>query len=377
MNRFWGAAVVAVGIMWAGAAQADCNQPAAQAVTQVPVDGHPFSAIPAADGCTVFVSFLGKLSRIAVLKRDNGTLSVSQTVSIEGKVAGMALSPDGRFLAAANGAGALLFDTATLARGDAHPLHDLRVDAEAGSINVAFSPDGHLLFIANEKAATISVFDVSGLPAAPKAIGKLSTGNAPVGMTFSADGKLLYATSEIGSSSWAPKCTSEGKPHPSGMLLVFDISKAATDSSIAMAAGVAAGCNAVRVMLSPDGGTAYVTARGDNAVHVLDTARLMTDPTHALKTSITVGSSPVGLAVAGANVFITNSDRFGGGVNQTVSVLDATHPEAPARTIPAGGFPRELKLTADGNTLLVTNFATQTLELVDLKRLDQATQPAK
>jgi YVTN family beta-propeller protein len=156
------------------------------------------------------------------------------------------------------------------------------------------------------------------------------------------------------------------------MLLVLDLSKVMTNSTIPMVAGVAAGCNAVRVALSPDGATVYVTARGDNALHVLDSARLLADPTHAQKSVITVGTSPVGIAVSGSLIFLANSDRFGGGENQTVSVLDAGRPEAAARAIPAGGFPRELKLTADGNTLLLTNFATQTLELVDLKRLDQA-----
>jgi DNA-binding beta-propeller fold protein YncE len=38
-------------------------------------------------------------------------------------------------------------------------------------------------------------------------------------------------------------------------------------------------------------------------------------------------------------------------------------------TIPAGTFPRELRVTEDGRTLLVTNFNSSTLELVDLARL--------
>lgn len=37
--------------------------------------------------------------------------------------------------------------------------------------------------------------------------------------------------------------------------------------------------------------------------------------------------------------------------------------------VPAGAFPRELRATADGQTLLVTNFLSRTLELVDLTRL--------
>lgn len=36
---------------------------------------------------------------------------------------------------------------------------------------------------------------------------------------------------------------------------------------------------------------------------------------------------------------------------------------------PTGGFPRELRLTADGHTLLVTNFFSRTVELVDWNRV--------
>jgi len=69
---------------------------------------------------------------------------------------------------------------------------------------------------------------------------------------------------------------------------------------------------------------------------------------------------------------VTNSNRFGGSANQSISVVDAQNPSAPQASLPAGGFPRELKLTADGNTLLVTNFASGTVELVDMARLSQA-----
>ncbi|MCG6955955.1 MAG: hypothetical protein LJF04_08180 [Gemmatimonadetes bacterium] len=42
--------------------------------------------------------------------------------------------------------------------------------------------------------------------------------------------------------------------------------------------------------------------------------------------------------------------------------------DAVVGSIPAGAFPRELRLTADGRTLLVTNYASRTLEVVDLER---------
>ena len=37
--------------------------------------------------------------------------------------------------------------------------------------------------------------------------------------------------------------------------------------------------------------------------------------------------------------------------------------------IPAGGFPREIRVSADGKTMFVTNFTSGTLEMVELARV--------
>lgn len=364
MGRALGLALALAGALWAQGAWADCNKPAADAVMQVPLSGHPFSAIPTPDGCTLFVSLTAQHSRIAVLTRNDGQVQLAHEVAVPGLVTGMALSPDGRTLAAANGAGVLLFDAARLAAGDEKALVASADDGpQAASIYAAFSPDGHFLFVANERSASLTLYDLGG--GALKAIGPVPTGGAPVGLVFSADGKRLYSTSEVGPRGWDAKCTSEGPPHPEGLLLMFDVAKAAADPRSAMVGGVPAGCNAVRVALSPDGATAYVTARGANALLAFDAARL------ALKATVAVGKSPVGVAAAGDKVFVTNSDRFGGGGNQSVSVLGAANLSGPQGSIPAGGFPRELKVTADGKTLLVTNYASGSLELADLARLPE------
>ena len=48
----------------------------------------------------------------------------------------------------------------------------------------------------------------------------------------------------------------------------------------------------------------------------------------------------------------------------------STNPDgAIVGQIPAGAFPRELHVTQDRRTLLLTNFNSATLELVDLTRL--------
>lgn len=366
MGRALGLALVVAGVACAQGALADCNRPAAEAITQVTVPGHPFAAIPTADGCAIFVSLLAqKQSHIAVLKRDNGIVSIAQNVAVDGMVGGMALSPDGKTLAATTGAGVALLDTAKLLAGSDAVIATAEDGPHAGAIYIAFSPDGRLLVVANERSASLSVYEAAGL----KPIGLIPVAGAPVGLAFSTDGTRLYSTSEVGPRTWEAKCTTEGPPHAEGVLLVIDVAKAATDPAKAVIGGVASGCNTVRVALSPDGATAYATARGANAVQAFDTAKLIADPSHALKGAIAVGTSPVGVVAARDKVFVTNSNRFGGGDSQSVSVLQAANLSSPQSSIPAGGFPRELKITADGNTLLVTNFTSGSVELVDLARL--------
>ncbi|PYM08097.1 MAG: hypothetical protein DMD82_03795 [Candidatus Rokuibacteriota bacterium] len=46
-------------------------------------------------------------------------------------------------------------------------------------------------------------------------------------------------------------------------------------------------------------------------------------------------------------------------------------------SIPAGGFPRELRVTEDGRTLVVSNFNSNTVEFVDIGRLGFARSQAR
>ena len=102
-------------------AQADCNQPAAEPVTHVTLPGHPFAAIPTRDGCTIFVSLSAtRDSHIVVLRRDGGTVVLLHDNASVGLLTGMALSPDGRYLAAARPTGATPTETfATMASPEA------------------------------------------------------------------------------------------------------------------------------------------------------------------------------------------------------------------------------------------------------------------
>jgi DNA-binding beta-propeller fold protein YncE len=370
-----------------GAAQAqDCNTAGAQTVVTVPLSGSPFSAIPTSDGCTVFVSLGGPQGgRIVVMRRAGGRLAVAHEVKLpSGSPAGMRLSPDGRVLAAANVEGVVLYDAARLAAGDAAPLAMARSEAPGSSIAastyVGISPDNRLLFVADEQVEAITVYDLPRLRGGDtQAIGRIPVGRAPVGLVFSPDGRTLYSTSQqqAGGKGAATCRPPLGAPAGAanttpGSLFVIDVATAAKNPAQSVSAKVDMGCDPVRVELSPDGRRAYITARSQNTLEIFDTTRLISDGPKARIASIPVGSLPVGVAVAGNRVIVGNSNRLAPNSRlEWLSVIDSATNQVVG-DIPAGGFPREMNLTADGKTLLVTNFASQSVSMIDLAGLTPA-----
>ena len=88
-------------------------------------------------------------------------------------------------------------------------------------------------------------------------------------------------------------------------------------------------------------------------------------------------SAPVPIAVTdgGKKILVGNSNRFAASENdkQSVTVIDAgkisSGMSAVLGTIPAQGFPREFGYSADGRTLFLSNFTSNTLEIIDVERL--------
>jgi len=379
-------------LMVSSPAQAQtCNAPATDIVSTVSLPGAPFAAIPTNDGCTIFVSMNSQQDRttpghIAVLSRAGGKVILAHDIPIpsQGAVGGMALSHDGKFLAVSNGSGVLLLDADRLVAGDGKPVanatdpHEAGPQGQAGSIYVAISPDDKVLFVSDEGTASVTVYDLAKLRGGDtNLIGRISVGIAPVGLVFSPDGRRLYTTSEIAQPGSMPAtCPGEGGSGgttPQGLLTVVDVARAARDPAGAVLAKVPSGCDPVRVALSKDGSRAFVTARGADSLMVFDTAKLVTDADHASIATVIAGKSPVGVAVAGQNVVTADSNRFAqaGRKGEWLSVIDPATSKLIGN-VPAGLFPRELYVTADGETLLVTNFSSNSLGLVDLARLTPA-----
>lgn len=377
-------------------AQGNCNAPAKDPIVQLEVPGSPFEPVVSADGCRLFVTLASSngAGQIAVVRREGGKLSLVRTVPVKGSPTGAVLTRDGKTLIVADGDYIAFLDAARLATGDGEPvLGYIGGRSGTGFIYAAVSADDKTLFVSAERAESIIVVNLERVRAgaidSDAAIGKLDVGNAPVAVTLSPDGRYLYTTSQVAGVDWKwpdecrpenPAAGRAGMPryHALGAVVVFDAMKAVTDPAHALVSRVAAGCNPVRLVLSPDGNTAYVTARGDNSLLAFDAHRMLGDGAHALLGKVKVGVAPVGIAVidSGARIVVTNSNRFAGGGSdrQPLAVVDAAKLRAGGKDavlgeIPAGGFPREIRVSADGKTMFVTNFTSGTVEMVDLARV--------
>jgi DNA-binding beta-propeller fold protein YncE len=183
--------------------------------------------------------------------------------------------------------------------------------------------------------------------------------------------------------NWPRACKPEGAAvpdtvitNPEGAVVVIDVARAKTDPEHAVAARVPAGCSPVRMTRSPKGDRIYVSARNNNAVLEFDTAKLVSDSPHAMIGMAPTGDAPVPVMLVdgGRRLVVGNSNRFAGrGEPDSLTVLDAAKIgkglAAVQGMIPAGSFPREMAVSADGKTLFLTNFGSNSLQVLDIAHL--------
>jgi DNA-binding beta-propeller fold protein YncE len=345
-------------------------------VATVPVPGQPFASVATHDGRIVFVSVSANRGAVVVFRAVPSGLERVGLIELRGPSAlGMALLADDSVLLVADGDGVALIDAAA-ARSGAHtdPVY-VDDDAGAGTIKVIATPDGRTAFAADENRARLSVLRIQRQPnGAPGAVrtARIDVDRAPVGLALSPDGATLYVVSEIAvrgatadaGGELARRCGPRGVP--SGTLSVIDVARGA------VVARLAAGCSPVRVALSADGATAWVSVRGEDRVIAFDTAKVRTDAAHALVAQARVGSAPVGLALLAHDslLAVANSNRFDAGAGASTATVLQLGPVPSARTtVPAGSFPREFSVSPDGSRLYLTNFRSRTVEVIDVMRL--------
>ena len=374
-----------------------CNAPNASPSLAVTLPSTPFSAIPSPDGCWVFVSLTGETNKgIAVLKRGDGRLELSRVVPLESPPQAMAVTHDGKFLIAPAFNQIIFLDVQRLRTGAANPVLGAFSDEAGGSGYADVTPDDKLLFVSEEAARSIAVIDLERARAngyqADAILGRIPTGNGPIALAISLDGKWLYSTSQIALPDWNwPKaCKAQGTSssteliNPEGAIILVDVERARIEPAHSVVARIPAGCHPVRMAISPRGDRLYVTARNNNAVLAFDAAKLRSDPENALVGTTQVGEAPVPVIVIddGRKVVVGNSNRFArAGFPQTLTVVDTARMAGGAGavlgTIPAGAFPRGLSMSSDGLTLFLTNAGSNSLQIIDLGRLPLTPDPER
>jgi DNA-binding beta-propeller fold protein YncE len=346
------------------------------------VPGTPFGVAVTADGRWSFVALPGN-GAVGVYRIGGSALpSLARQVHAGEQPLGEALTRDGRYLLAADGAGGAAVISVGRAEqgGSGALLGTLNDPAGGGAIEVAVSPDGRFAFVSLEGSAAIAVFNLRQALTwgfgASDFVGTIPVGLAPVGLAVSPDGRWLYATSEIAPGARPSPGTRGSRPGTQGTLTVISLRRAETDPAGSVVSTVLAGCSPVRVITSADGGVVWVTARESDRLLGFSAARLLTDPAHSVVASVQVGEAPVGLALAdhGTRIVVADSNRFqatGASSSLALVSVPAALAGRPALTgyLPAGGFPREMALEPDGTTLLVANFMSQQLEAVSVAGL--------
>jgi DNA-binding beta-propeller fold protein YncE len=355
------------------------------------VPGDPFGVAVTADGRWSFVSLLPNGSGGAVgVFNDTGSAipRLLRQIPVSGQPLGVALTPDGRYLLAANGSGATVVSVQAAEQGSGNAVLGTLSSGSGsagGAIEVATSRDGRFAFVSLEDSGKIAVFNLQQALASNFGtsgfVGDVPAGVAPVGLAVSPNGDWLYSTSELRSFSEARRAARQGSRSlrlegGQGTLAVIGVHKAETDPAHAIVSTVTAGCGPVRVITSSSGGTVWVTARESDMLLGFSASRLRGDPAHALIARAEVGEAPVGLALvdSGQRVVVADSNRFSQrGAKSSLAVVNVAaalaHRPALAGYLPAGGFPRQMALEPDGHVLLVTDFASQQLETVNVTNL--------
>jgi DNA-binding beta-propeller fold protein YncE len=336
----------------------------------LPVPGNPTAVVGTADGRWVFASLsTGVGGEIAVIALGREAPRLVRVVKLPGSLAdafGMAMTHDGTLLVVAGYKATAVLRVRALEDGASDPVAGTLDDAGAGQFEVALSGDDRYVFVTDETTGGLSVFDLAlalrrGFSAHGVAAGIVPLAAGAVGVAMSPDGGRLYVTTY-------------GAYGPHGQLWVIDTARAESGADgAAILAHVPAGCQPVRVAVSPDGSIVWVTALQSDALLGFSAADLRDDPSRALQAVVRVGPEPVGLLVVddGRLALVGNSNRglvpgTGSDASQSVSVIDTAaalaHRPAVVGVVPTGLFPRNLTLDQATSQVLLGNYNSGTIE---------------
>ena len=334
----------------------------------VTLTGMPFAVTVTGNGRWSFVS-TGVGRSIDVLRADAGLTPVlAHQIMVAAPVHGEAITPDGRYLLAASGSGAVVVRVHRAEHGRPDSvLGTLTSPGGAGAVEVAVSRDGRFAFVTLQGSGTLAVFNLAAALASGLRdsgfVGDLRLGVNPIGLAMTRDGRWLYVTTQ-----------KRDQKASQGTLSVINVARAETGPAGSVQSTALAGCDPGRVITTADGSTVWVTARASNTLLAFSAARLRSDPDRALIAKVRVGQAPIGLTElpGGRRILVANSGMHQGhpaclGVIDVAAALAGR--QAFVGVIGAGVLPREFAVEPGGRTALITNSASHQLEAVNVSQL--------
>jgi serine/threonine protein kinase/DNA-binding beta-propeller fold protein YncE len=336
--------------------------------------GNPFGLQASKDGAYLFVSTRTTLSVLVMNRQHTVARQYPYYVTAPGESArGVAMTSDGRYLAVAVGNGISLQSVSAAEQGASTAnVADLTVPSlqpVTDAAEVALSPGDQYAFVTLQNSDKLAVFNLHkalalGQSHAGVFVGTVTLGVQPAGLAVSPDGRWLYVTSIAARQASGPT---------EGLLSVLSMSRLETSPASALVSQAPAGCSPVRVVVSPDGRTVWVTARQSNDLLGFSAARLRSDPKRALMVKVQVGHTPTGeiLVDGGTKMIVADADLASGPRSAyNLAVVDLTAALARKRAlvgyIPSGVAPREFALQADGRYLYVAESGSPQIQEVDL-----------
>lgn len=336
----------------------------------VRLPGVPDGIAVTRDGRFAFVALQSGPPRIAVVARVGVGARLLRTIAIPAYASGVRVTPNGRYVLAAAGRGAVVLDTVAATSGASGAVlgslaAPIRVAGSGpGAAEIAVSPDSRYAFVTLEAAGVVAVFDLRRGFGSSAYLGAVRVGAGALGIAASEDGRWLYEVSESGRPSIGPR---------RGVLNVIDVARAIRTPRSAVVAAAPAPCAPVRVAVAPDGATIWVTARDSNQLLGFSAAALRTDSAPALISATAVGSAPLGLAVTdgGRTVLVADSNlAHPAGGHSAVSVLDVSVVRHPVLTgsVSAGSLADAIAAPPAAGVAFVTSSASRTVAVLPVSR---------